>query len=52
MLRSTETNFNRGPTDENRDRLQVFTMRYYALSTPVGGARWGQSVAFQVDNES
>jgi hypothetical protein len=52
MLRSTEPNFDRNPTDEDRDQLQVSRMRYYALSTPVGGAGWGQSVAFRVDNES
>jgi hypothetical protein len=52
MLRSTEPIFDCNPADKDRNRLQVTRMRYYVLSTPVRGARWGQSVAFRVDNES
>jgi hypothetical protein len=52
MLRSTEPILDRSLIDDDRDRLQASRMRYYSLSTLVGAACWGQSVAFRVDNES
>lgn len=52
MLRTAEPILDRDPAGDNRDRLQVARMRYHVPSTPVGGTRWGQSVAFRVDNES